>query len=61
MVLDKLSVPGRPTNLENSRARAYSAYSRCELFEHFFSRLSFFFPLWEMARYRLKYILKGHK
>ena len=29
------------------------------LFGHFFSRLSFFFlPLWETARYRLKYCLK---
>ena len=25
MVLGKLSVPGRPTNLDNSRARAYCA------------------------------------
>ena len=45
MVLDKLSVPGRPTNLENSRARAYCVCSRCGLglFGHFFSRLSFLF------------------
>ena len=28
-VLDKLSVPGRPTSLDNSRARAYCACSRC--------------------------------
>ena len=42
-VLGKLSVPGRPTNLDNSRARAYCACSRCgwELFGHFFSHLSF--------------------
>ena len=47
-----------------SRARAYNAWSRCrwELFGHFsliyhFSLLS---PsLWETARYRLKYCLKG--
>ena len=31
MVLGKLSVPGRPTNLDNSRARAYCACSRCGL------------------------------
>ena len=45
MVLGKLSVPGRPTNLDNSRARAYFACSRCGLglFGHFFSRLSFLF------------------
>ena len=28
-VLGKLSVPGRSTNLNYSRARAYCAYSRC--------------------------------
>ena len=64
MALGKLPVPGRPTNLEYSRARAYCAYSRCGwgLFGHFslichFSLLS---PsLWETARYRLKYCLKG--
>ena len=42
-VLGKLPVPGRPTNLDHSRARAYCAYSRCRwgLFGHIFSRLSF--------------------
>ena len=48
-VLDKLPVPGRPTNLAYSRARAYCAFSRCGrgLFGHFFSHLSllFFLPL----------------
>ena len=29
MVLGKLSVQGRPTNLNYSRARVYCAYSRC--------------------------------
>ena len=40
-VLDKLSVLGRPTNLNFSRVRAYCAYSRCRwgLFGHFFSHL----------------------
>ena len=47
-----------------SRARAFCACSRCGwgLFGHFFSRLSFLFlspSLWETARYRLKYCLKG--
>ena len=64
MVLGKLPVPGRPTNLGKSRARAYCAYSRCgwgcldifSLVYHF----SFLSPsLWETARYRLKYCLKG--
>ena len=29
MVLGKLSVPGRPTNLNSSMGRAYCAYRRC--------------------------------
>ena len=29
MVLGKLPVPGRPTNLDNSRTKAYCAFSRC--------------------------------
>ena len=43
MVLGKLPVPRRPSNLDESRARAYCACSRCGrgLFGHFFSRLSF--------------------
>ena len=42
-VLGNLPVPGRSTYLDNSRARAYCACSRCGwgLFGHFFSRLSF--------------------
>ena len=65
MVLGKLPVPGRPTNLDRSRARAYCACSRCGwgLSGHFFSRLAFPFflspSLWETARYRQKYCLKG--
>ena len=63
-MLSKLSVPVRPTNLDDSRARAYCACSWCGwgLFGHFFlsSIISLFFlPLWETARYRLKYCLKG--
>ena len=63
-VLDKLPVPGRPTYLDYSRARAYCACSRCgggcldifPLIYHF----SFLSPsLWKTARYRLKYCLKG--
>ena len=50
-VLGKLPVPGRPTSLDQSRARAYCTCNRCGwgLFGH----------LWETARYRLKYCLKG--
>ena len=38
MVLGKLPMPGRPTNLDHSRARAYCTCSRCGwgLFGHFF-------------------------
>ena len=40
MVLGKLPVPGRATNLDDSGARAYCACSRCGcgVFGHFFSR-----------------------
>ena len=64
MVLGKLPVAGRPINLDKSRARAYRTCSRCglgcldifSLVYHF----SFLSPsLWETARYRLKYCLKG--
>ena len=45
MVRGKLPVPGPPTSLDRSRARAYWTCSRCgwELFGHFFFRLSFLF------------------
>ena len=64
MVLGKLPVPGRPTNLDYSRARDYCACSRrgWGRFGHFYSRLSFLSlsqSLWETGRYRLKYCLKG--
>ena len=65
MVLGKLPVPRRPTNLDSSMTRAYCACSRCGwgLFGHFFSCLSFLSllspSLWETALYRLKYCLKG--
>ena len=43
MVLGKISVPGRPTFLDDSRARAYCTCSRCgwASFGHFYSSLSF--------------------
>ena len=43
MVLGKLPVPGRPTYLDYSRARAYCACRRCGwgLCGHFYSHLSF--------------------
>ena len=42
MVLDKLPRPGRPTNSDDSRARAYCAFNTCGwgLFGQFFSPLS---------------------
>ena len=45
MVLGKLPVPGRPTNLDYSRARAYCACSSCGgglVWTCFLSCLSFF-------------------
>ena len=46
MVLGKVPVLGRPTDLDDSGARAYCADSRCGwmLFGHFFS-ISFLFFL----------------
>ena len=43
MVLGKLPVSGRPTNLDKSRARAYCACSRCgwACLDIFISHLSF--------------------
>ena len=43
--MGKLPVPGRPANLDHSRARAYCACSRCGLglFGHFFCHLSLLF------------------
>ena len=64
MVLGKLPVPGRPTNLDKSRARAYCACRRCgwgclDIFS-LICLFSFLSPsLWETARYRLKYCLEG--
>ena len=45
LLLGDPPVPGRPTILEDSRARAYCAGSRCRwgLFKYFFSRLTFLF------------------
>ena len=45
MVLDKLPMPGRLTNLDESRTRAYCACSGCGwgLFGSLFSRLLFLF------------------
>ena len=45
MVLGRLPVPRRPTNLDYTRARAYCACSGCMYgsFGHFYTRLSFLF------------------
>ena len=65
MVLGKLPVPGRPTNLDYSRARANTlavgAGGGCL---GIFTLIYPFSPLppslWETTRYRLKYCSKGH-
>ena len=61
MVLAKLPVQGRPTNVDSSRACAYCACG-WDCFGHFSLVYHFFFlspSLWQTARYRLKYCLKG--
>ena len=47
-VLGKLPVPGRPTYLDFSRARAYCDCNRCGwgLFGHFFAHLSLLFSFY---------------
>ena len=63
MVLGKLPVPGLPTDLDNSRARVDCACNRCLLgcLDNFtlVCHFSLFLTLWETARYRLNYCLKG--
>ena len=59
------SVPGRPTNSDNSRAKAYSICSCASggcldiIVFSLSSIISLTPSLWETARYRLKYCLKG--
>ena len=59
MVLGKLPVPGRPTIwfIVGQGPIALAVGVGGGLFGHFYSPLSPF--LWETARYRLKYCLKG--
>ena len=63
-MLGKLSVPGRPTNFDKSRARqgpiALAVGAGGVVWTYFLSFIFslFILPLWEKARYRLKYCLK---
>ena len=64
MVLGKLPVPGRPTIWitvgQGPTAFAVGAAVGCLDIFTLIYRFSFLSPfLWEMARYRLKYCLKG--
>ena len=63
MVLGKLLVTERHTNLDDSRAWAYCACSRCrwDCLDIFLSSIISLLspPLLKVARYRLKYCLKG--
>ena len=64
MVLGKLPVPGRPTIWiivgQGPTALAVGAGGGCSDIFSLVCQFSFFTPsLWEMARYRLKYCLKG--
>ena len=62
MVLDELPVPGRPTYLGKTRARACCACSGtgggCLDIFHLVCNFSFLSPSRETTRYRLKYWLK---
>ena len=59
-MLGKLSVPGRPANFDNSRARTYCVIGAGRGTFFLFSIFSLvFLPLLETARYRLKYCLKS--
>ena len=64
-MLGKLPVPGRPTNLDYSRARAYCACSRCGwgcLDILLSSTTSFLSPsLWETARLSIRPSIHLHK
>ena len=64
MVLGKLPVPGRPTLLmivgQGSTALVVGAGGGClDIFTLIYPLSSFSPSLWETARYRLKYCLKG--
>ena len=64
MVLGKLPVPGRPTILitvgQGPTALAVGAGGGClDIFTLIYPFSSLSPPLWETARYRLKYCLKG--
>ena len=62
MVLRKLPVPGRPTNwiIVGHGPTALAAGGGCLVFFTLVYHFSFLSPsLWETARYRLKYCLKG--
>ena len=63
MVLGKLPVPRRPSNMDKvEQGPTALSVGAGGVVWTFFSRLSFLFlspSLWETARYRLKYCLKG--
>ena len=64
MVLGKLPVPGRPTIWmivgQGPVALAVGAGGGClDIFTHLYPFTPFSPSLWETARYRLKYCLKG--
>ena len=61
-MLGKLPVPGRPTNLDvvGQGPTALAVGAGGVVWTFFSLIFSFLFPsLWETARYRLKYCLKG--
>ena len=60
-MLGKLSVPERPTNLDNSRDKGLLGLYQVQVrvvWTCFLSSI-FFLSIWDTARYRLKYCVKG--
>ena len=57
-IMSKIPVPGCPSSLDYSRARAYYAYRRFNIFYFVFHFSLLSTSPWETARYRLKYCLK---
>ena len=58
MMLCKLSVPGRPTKVDNSKGLLCLQRVRVGAVQIFSSRLSFFFSV-PLSGYRLNYCLKA--
>ena len=59
MALGKLPVPGLPASLDKSREGPDAPAVRVRVFTYIYPFFFLSLSLWEMARYRRKYCLKG--